>query len=96
LLSAEFINGEILEEILKILFLSTLFLYMAWYICIFWFRYCVFSIKNFFVKFKNKKNGQYGSSNFHTYNDECTEIKNHFAKITESIMDVVVCNFHND
>jgi len=48
------------------------------------------------VKFKNKKNGQYGSSNFHTYNDECTEIKNHFAKITESIMDVVVCNFHND
>ena len=62
------------------------------------FRYCVFSIKNFFVKFKNKKKmvSIWKQSNFHTYNDECTEIKNHFAKITESIMDVVVCNFHND
>ena len=49
------------------------------------------------MKFKNKKQKMVNmeASNFHTYNDdECTEIKNHFAKITESIMDVVVCNFH--
>jgi hypothetical protein len=51
------------------------------------FGFCFFQ-KKFRELLKNKKKWceYYGSSNFfHTFYNECTEIKNHFAKITESI-----------